>query len=75
MLAPLAVGIMHGSAVRRSASQAVAEVDDARSEGAAVDELEVDATLVVREEGPATAYQHRVDPHSVLIDELSLPKA
>jgi hypothetical protein len=47
---------------------AVPEVDDARAEGARLDELERDS-LVAGEEGFATAEGDGVDEESVLVDE------
>src|SRR5262245_40978416 len=53
----------------RLARHPVAEVDDARPEGAGLDEFEIHPALALRKERNATAHQHRVDPGPVLVDQ------
>src|SRR5664280_3119011 len=48
---------------------AVAEVDDARAEGAGLDEFEIHPALALGKVRSATANQHRVDPGPVLVDQ------
>src|SRR5436190_18420761 len=54
---------------RRLARHAVAEVDDSRAEGAALDEFEIHPALALGKERNPTANQHRVDPGPVLVDQ------
>src|SRR3984893_3287217 len=51
------------------ARNAVAEVDDSRAEGAALDEFEIHPALALGKERNSTANQHRVDPGPVLVDQ------
>src|SRR4029453_5882823 len=51
------------------ARHAVAEVDDARAEGAGLDEFEIYPALALGKERNATANQHWVDPGPVLVNQ------